>query len=755
MAKKIEIDKVRDLYQKSAARAQAERYSYERDWFRNVLYFLGIQWIIYSPQTRKWHPRKIAKWVPRPVTNKFASVAMSMIQVLSQNPPAVRARAAGNAPDDIAAAAVADRNFDVILKEADADEARRILAAWKTLCGTAIIHPHYDNDPIHGTTTIQHLLCQQCGQTFPPDMAMPDQKPPNPNALIPGGERGSGMGMDGAEAMGQGGPIPDVPGMSGGMPQEPSGPVCPYCQSPGAILTPDGSGEELPNGKLDIEIFSPFEVMMDLEGRSWKDIPMLNVRRRYDIDVVRRKYNRFDLEPDNNSNVGGAIGLNLLRAIAYAAGNAVYGTGIASGRSLGDDQSITLDQLWVRPCSDYPEGLVAVFSNNEIINEDTIKDGIPYHNRKGDPLWPWHLDKFDHVPGRTFGRTPLDDVAPKQEQRNKIESLIQLIITRSANPLWLIAKNTGVTQITGEPGQMVEGNWGVNPSLKPERVPGENIPTSVIAWLEKTDKDIDELAGIFEVLKGTAPAGVTAGTALRLLLERAQTRFTPVAKYGEKVWQDVCSDLLCMAQEFWTDERISKIQGPGNTWEIIQFSKADLKGDVDVIVEAGSSLPKSIVGEQALVQDLVTMGVINPQDPETQYKILERFGCTDLLGDTDENIKQAQRENYDFQNEDIEPVMDLIIDMHQAHVKIHKQLALTSDFKTWAPEKQNVFRQHILSHMMALAPPMPAMTSGAGGGQEGGAGASGEASATDGGGSAPLPEAGADTMEAPMPGGVM
>ncbi|HCV42396.1 MAG TPA: hypothetical protein DGH68_02860, partial [Bacteroidetes bacterium] len=645
--------------------------------------------------------------------------------------------------------------FDVILKEADADEARRILAAWKTLCGTAIIHPHYDNDPIHGTTTIQHLLCQQCVQTFPPDLALPNEQPQlSKGDPLANQTMGAGGGMVGPEAMGQGGPTPDVLGGEGGMPQEPSGPVCPYCNAPGAILTPDGSGEELANGKLNIEIFSPFEVMMDLEGRSWKDIPMLNVRRRYDIDLVRRKYNRFDLEPDNNSNVGGAIGLNLLRAIAYAAGNAVYGTGIASGRSLGDDQSITLDQLWVRPCSDYPEGLVAVFANNEIVNEDTIKDGIPYHDRSGKPLWPWHIDKFDHVPGRTFGRTPLDDVAPKSEQRNKIESLIQLIITRSANPVWLIAKNTGVTQITGEPGQQIEGNWAMNPQLKPERVAGENIPTSVIAWLEKTDKDIDELAGIFEVLKGSAPAGVTAGTALRLLLERAQTRFTPVATYGEKVWQDVCRDLLCMAQEFWTDDRISKIQGPGNTWEIIQFSKADLQGDIDVIVEAMSSLPKSIVGEQALIQDLVTMQVINPQDPETQYKILERFGCTDLLGDTDENIKQAQRENYDFQSEDKEPEMDLIIDMHQAHIKIHKQLALTSDFKTWAPEKQDIWRQHIISHMMALAPPMP-LTNGPGTGQEGSAGASSEASASDGGGSALPPEAGNDMMQSPMPGGVM
>jgi hypothetical protein len=53
------------------------------------------------------------------------------------------------------------------------------------------------------------------------------------------------------------------------------------------------------------------------------------------------------------------------------------------------------------------------------------------------------------------------------------------------------------------------------------------------------------------------------------------------------------------------------------------------------------------------------------------------------------------------------PELDLLIDLHQVHLNIHKQLALKSDFKRWPEEKKQVLRQHILEHMMAAAPPQP------------------------------------------------
>lgn len=708
---KYDPDKVLDVYNKARQRAQAERYTLERDWFRNVLFFIGIQWIIYSTHTRKWQPRRIAKWVPRPVTNKFAAIANTIMQVLSTKDPEVRARPGTNDPQDVAAAQVADRNFDVLLKEMESERARSIAAAWLTLTGSVIFHPCYDKDLKHGTTFQQHLQCQACGETFAADKAGPPVAMPT-SPVAPGTAPIStdmAAGHSGAGSVPMPLPVGAEPSFPSEQPQQ-SDMSCPKCGGPQVVPAVDEKGkqigEEFPKGKMKLEVFSPFEFFADLEGRSMDDLQEILVRRRYPLDVIKARFNKPTLEADNNSNVGGAIGLNLLRAIAYAAGNAMYGTGIASGRNVGDDQTVTVDMLWKRPNDDFPQGLVAFYANETLLNDgdgtdEDFRDGIPYKDRDENPIWPWHLVKFDEVPGRLFGKTPMDDVAPKQEQRNKLESLIQLIITRMASPQWLIAKGLGITEITGEAGQLIEGNWAMNPNLKPERVPGENVPTSVIAWLEKIDKDMEELAGTFEVLRGSAPTGVTAGTALRLLLERATTRFTPAIRRLEVGWEHICKDAICIFQQFGTEERIAKIQGQGNTWEIEQFTNADLNGSIDVIVEAGSALPKSTVGEQALIQDLTTGGVINPQDPNTQYKILEKFGSTNLLGDTDLNIKYAQRENWRFINESKNPEIDPVLDSHPIHVMIHKQFALSSDFEVMSDQQRNVLRSHILQHQMA------------------------------------------------------
>lgn len=674
MAKKYDVDAIRDLYQKQCSVNQGERYAYERDWYRNILYMLGVQWITYAPTGRTWRARKMPKWVPRPVTNKFAAIAASIIQVLSQREPSVSARAATDEPADLAAAMVADRALPVILQEAGDEEARNMAAAWLALTGTVVLHPCYDNDPIYGTTFAQKSKCGICGAIFPPE-------------------------------------------------EVPIGGKCLECgkyTDPAIDETGNPIGDDLPNGRVKIEVFSPFETFLDLEGRQQSEIQRITVRRRYPIDVIRRRFDNPDIQPDNSSNTGGMLGLNLLRAIAYAATSGGGGLGYAAGRSGDDDQYVTVDCFWNRPCTDYPEGLVAYFANDTLINEDTVSDGIPYRDREGNPLWPWHIIQFDQVPGRTFGRTPLDDVAPKQEQRNKLESLMQLIVTRCASPQWLVPKNLGISEITGDPGQQIEYNWTMDRQSKPERISGENIPSSLMAWLEKIDSDMNEVSGVFEVLKGNAPAGVTAGTALRLLLERALTRYTPVARRYEKGWEACVRDLLAIFQQYAIDERVMKIAGPGNTWEIERFSRADIRGSIDVVVEQGSSLPKSQVGEQALITDLVNMQLIDPTNPETQYKILERFGSTSLLGDTDSNIRAAQRENWDLENEDEPPELDLLIDLHQVHLNIHKQLALKSDFKRWPEEKKQLLRQHILEHMMAAAPPQPpgpmdsAMMAGAG-----------------------------------------
>lgn len=644
--------RVKDLYEESKQKSSSSRYLYEKSWYRNVLFYAGVQWIKYNPSGRRWQKRDVKPGVPTPVTNKFASHAASMMQTLIQKAPSVIAAPANDTEPNRAAAERANKFLPAILDEGGWDQARGDMVPWMVLTGNAFVQAGYDNDPAYGTTKIPGRKCDDCAAKFSANSDDEDAK-------------------------------------------------CPKC---GSLKWSDDldTMEEFARGKLKFEVFSPFEIYIDPELRSMDECQEVLIRRRYPVDLVRRRWGFFT-EPDA-AGVEDSTGISLLRAIA----NATSGPLPYAGSGQLSQKTVLIDQLWKRPSPEFPNGIVALFSHGELRNAADLDAGIPYLDRSGSPIWPWHLFRFDRVPGRIYGRTPLDDVAPKQEQRNRLEALIQLTIARTASPHWLLPKNSGITVITGEPGQLIEYNplpIGPGGAVKPERVPGDGVPTSVIAWLEKIDKDMEELAGTFDVLKGNAPPGVTAGTALRLLLDRAVTRFTPVIKDFEDESARTIKDGLVIFQQLGIDKRQARITAEGKTWETAEFSSADVEGELDIIVEAGSAMPQSTVGFQAIVQDLVALGMIDPTNPETRYKILQRFGVSELAGAEDGDIKQSERENWLFMSpRALVPTVNPQIDNHVVHILTHKKLCVTPEFERVDPAQRMEMYQHIAEHTMAMAP---------------------------------------------------
>lgn len=76
------------------------RWTYERNWWRNLLYTLGRQWIFYNQQRGAWQDKRMQKWVPRPVTNKIAETLDSMRSVFLSVELGVKVRPLSDGPDD-------------------------------------------------------------------------------------------------------------------------------------------------------------------------------------------------------------------------------------------------------------------------------------------------------------------------------------------------------------------------------------------------------------------------------------------------------------------------------------------------------------------------------------------------------------------------------------------------------------------------------------------------------------------------------
>lgn len=160
-------------------------------------------------------------------------------------------------------------------------------------------------------------------------------------------------------------------------------------------------------------------------------------------------------------------------------------------------------------------------------------------------------------------------------------------------------------------------------------------------------------AGVFvhntlDVLRGARPAGVTAGITLQILKERGESLFGPMFVLWHNSWAERASKVVEIFRLFATEDRLTQIMGKNGKWKVEKFSSADLQGNINVIPEAGISLPRSTMTDRAEIEQLVAMHAVNVLNPETNYEILKHYGKTSLSPGMRDDEQNAAIEDEQF-----------------------------------------------------------------------------------------------------------
>lgn len=642
-----------------------QRSLFEREWFRNILFYVGQQWIIYEKS--KWRPKQLPMWYPRAQTNKFAEKTNDLIsQLMQTNPPIRYIPALPDNPDSIATAEIGERVREVIYEEAKIDDKRPELAAWLILTGNGFVIPYYDDDAKYGTTSMSMQQCVQCGAVL------------------------------GVQDLAE------------------SGGACPDCLEQGInhsdfVPAVDPAGgemkEDVPIGAICADVCSPFEIRLDHRIRNIEDHKRFVRVRRYDMDFAKEHWSDYadKLGADGGDDMSEYY-LDVLSHITAsfgASGGAVGGSGAAS-----KNPKITAYEFYELPSEDFPEGIRAVRlgkSADTIVEAGPLKTEYKTGGLQGQKFLP--IDHFggDLVPGRFWRKTRMDDVIPLQIFRNVVEANLRLTSQRMGNGVWLDPKGSGVDIITGEPGQHIRYNpvsLGGTTFAKPERVPAElNNVQPMIILINKIDDSIERVSGTFFLQGGDTPPGVTAASALAYLGERAQKAMSPLMREWAKGWKRFDEMALEIARAHWTEPRLRVIAGRNKKWETQQFSEANLQGAVTMTIDYENLFPKSQATERATIQQLQAMGVINPQDPEQQWKILEAFGETKLKGSTDLDMQEAMKESERFLKENKLPRLIPMVQNSTVHLLQHADFAKGDEFKELPQPQQDVWIAHIQAHV--------------------------------------------------------
>jgi hypothetical protein len=642
----------------------AKRFLFEREWYRNILFYIGQQWITYEETFRRWRTRNLPRWVPLPVTNRLASTANVIRSSVAQIVPAFTATPTEENERSILSAAAADKYLGVIMQESGFRGARRRLASWVTLTGNGFLHTEFDTSADTGTVMIPGERCQDCNAEI---------KPAEINESL----------------------------------------SCPTCGS--TNLVEDVTlGTRVPQGRIRVSALSPFEVYVNNQIQEIEDQPMILTIDTKNIHIVKQTYGpAADGVTGDTSYETGQQYLHTLANMTQTG----YGTGFPSGRTVDDPtESVTLFKVYCKTHADYPDGVYLVMTGDQHILEKVTPYPFKFKNTQKS-FYPIVHVRYDDVPGRFWAKTPIDDLVAKQRQRNELESLYQVIIMRCANPVWTMPTGVQSTPITGDPGIVIR--YSGQGGAKPERLPGMDAPVSVIKFIEQIDQDFEEIANTFAVMKGKNPGSVRAASAIQMLLERGFGRYGSVFDNLE----DAYEHWAIQALELWKQKaifpRVQAVAKAAGSWQFMEFLGSDI-GEVDIRVEAGSTRPRSQASRQMLVGQALQWNLLNSNDPEQKMKIFEEMGMTHLLPGAEADTKVTAEENARFMtwaqqavqaldDGETDPAVALphlvatfpvkgspIIDHHPTHVVHHRRLCLTDAFRSLPDIFQQMMIQHIV-----------------------------------------------------------
>ncbi len=595
-----------DMWKRWKRESFDQRWIFERQWMRNFWYILNRQWIYFDSKRGQWQDKRLAKWIPRPVTNVLKDGVKAVRANFARINYGTNARPLGEDNESVVTASVADSYAPILHEDHKMDAVMGEFDFWMLVTGNAFLHTYVSRDVKNGVLTVRYEQCVACGEeSSEVEIANAGQKCPD----------------------------------CGKTDFQPA--IDPKTGQPKIVQ------QSLPKGTACA--LSPFELAFPLMYNQFDELPyVIRMRWRdktyYEQDEeFSQTYARtlpFSKTPQERT-------MQIFKTLPYQGDIGVSPPYFASGGANSESEGVVEYEVWVRPCKDFPEGAViriAGDSQPTVIHseKEALPGPLPYHDGRGNPLFTFHMGRYEHVGGRIYGSAMIDPAVQKQDQLNQLDSHILMVVGRMANPVWLEPKGAEVEKFTGEPGLVVKWNPLVaGGSAKPERIPGEGINQSVFAYRALVKQEAEELMGSFDIMKGQKPGGVEAYAAMELLDEKATGNHTSAVKERGTAYKGWFKDALEIEREFGEETRVRAVMQPTKGWAFQTFKKADLAGNVEIIIEDGTLAPKTSLGERAAIDHLAQLGMIDPTDPEQKIEIFQKFGQSRLMPSIDAQVQEA------------------------------------------------------------------------------------------------------------------
>ena len=458
-----------------------------------------------------------------------------------------------------------------------------------------------------------------------------------------------------------------------------------------------GAGElrqrTVAQGDIRVEVRSPFQMYVDPLCDNFDEAEWLIEESIKSPEFVEKRYGVV-VKPDTAANPG------LIEA-------RMGGTGLVPGG--GTYQGVRLREYWCRPNKDHPQGCRKVWVLSTI-GRKVASQVLEVDERPTDPM-PYVMFSGIPMPGRLMPMAIVDALRGPQTELNKVESQLAENRNRIGNPTLLVSKQAvqdpeKFAESVGRPGAIYWYDDVGTPNAKPDVLPAPAMPQYVPDQIPLIVQSLQEISGQHEVSSAQVPPGVTAASAINLLMEADDTMLAPdVADHEEELSKLGCK-LLELVSKFYTDARTIQLGGDNASWQIFDFRGSMLKDNLHVEVQAGSAFPQSKSAKQAAMQDLLTFFVQSGNPP--QGRQLAQFlqdwevgGAERLIEEYTVQEQSANRENV-LMAQGIPQQLNPY-DKDEEHIANHEDFENASRFKQLPPPIQQLHLAHTQAHRDRLA----------------------------------------------------
>lgn len=134
------IQEMGDFYDK----AKKDREVYEKDWYFDVAFYLGYQWISWNEWTRRIEEPKAPTWRVRIVANQIAPICNQIIAKLTKNKPIWQTIPATSEDTDVNAARMGEKVLRYLARILKYQTKTQEMWLWSVLTGSAFKLPYWD-----------------------------------------------------------------------------------------------------------------------------------------------------------------------------------------------------------------------------------------------------------------------------------------------------------------------------------------------------------------------------------------------------------------------------------------------------------------------------------------------------------------------------------------------------------------------------------------------------------------------------------